>query len=206
MAIPRDYGPIRATSRIVGGMTVDVATRRSADVDARIESTALEILRSRGPLAVTIESVSAESGIAKTTIYRRFDNREALLRNVVSNATRVVDIPSGLSARDVLRWYLGEARDTIEYIVGRGAVAAILVDEDHQFTTLLLAMIRTRSMPLREDLRRRCVAGELRADLDIELAISILLGTFVAESIRGRATDGTWADEVLDTLWPALAG
>jgi AcrR family transcriptional regulator len=178
---------------------------RSADVDARIEQTALEILRVRGPLAVTIEAVAAESGIAKTTIYRRFDNREALLRSVVSSATRVVDIPSDLSAYEVLRWYLGQASDTIENIVGRGAVAAILVDEDHHFTTLLLEMIRTRSMPLRENLRARRAAGELRADLDVELVISVLLGTFVAESIRGRLTDQLWADEVLSLLWPAFS-
>lgn len=185
--------------------TADVATRRSADVDARLQDAALRILRLRGPVAVTIESVAAESGIAKTTIYRRFANREAMLRSVVETATRVVDIPDGLTAFAVLRWYLGQARDTIENMVGRGAVAAILVDEDHQFTTLLLEMIRTRSKPLREDLRRRCEAGELRADLDIELTISVLLGTFVAESIRRRVTDEGWADEVLHMLWPALA-
>jgi AcrR family transcriptional regulator len=180
--------------------------RRSAVVDARIERTALEILRGRGPVAVTIEAVAAESGIAKTTIYRRFANREEMLRSVVSSATRVVDIPNGLTAFETLHWYLGQARDTIENIVGRGAVAAILVDQDHQFTKLLLQMIRTRSMPLRDDLRARRETGELRSDLDIELTISILLGTFVAESIRGRTTDEAWADEVLTALWPALRG
>ncbi|MDM4761773.1 helix-turn-helix domain-containing protein [Galbitalea sp. SE-J8] len=185
--------------------TAGAASGRSADVDARIEAAALELLRGRGPLAVTIEAVAAESGIAKTTIYRRFDNRDALLAHVVSAATRVVEVPLGRTARDVLHWYLGEARDTIEYIVGRGAVAAILVDEDHRFTALLLDMVRTRSRPLRVDLAARCNAGELRRDLDVELVISILLGTFVAESIRGRTTDAAWADEVLDALWPSLA-
>jgi AcrR family transcriptional regulator len=173
-------------------------------VDSRIEQAALDILRSRGPLAVTIESVAAESGVAKTTIYRRFDNRGALLRSVVSSATRVVAIPPSLSAYETLHWYLGEAQDTIEYIVGRGAVAAILTNDDPQFTKLLLEMIRMRSMPLRENLRGRAENGELRADLDIELLISVLLGTFVAESIRGRVTDEAWADEALTMLWPSL--
>jgi hypothetical protein len=89
-------------------------------------------------------------------------------------------------------------------MVGRGTVAAILVDDDHQFTTLLLEMIRIRSKPLRDDLRARCEAGELKSDLDIELMISVLLGTFVAESIRGRVTDTGWADDVLTMLWPSL--
>jgi AcrR family transcriptional regulator len=178
--------------------------RLSRDVDARIESAALDILRRRGAIAVTIESVAAESGVAKTTIYRRFANRDALLRAVMAGATRAVDVPDGLTAYEVLHWYLGEAQDAIENMVGRGAVAAILVDEDHAFTALLLEMVRTRSMSLREDLRARCDSGELRADLDIELTISVLLGTFVAESMRGRETDAAWADGVLRLLWPAL--
>jgi AcrR family transcriptional regulator len=176
----------------------------ATSIDSRIEQSALDILRSRGPLAVTIESVAAESGVAKTTIYRRFDNRAALLRSVVNSATRVVQIPAGLTAYETLHWYLGEAQDTIEYIVGRGAVAAILTNDDPQFTKLLLEMIRMRSMPLRENLRARASNRELRADLDIELLISVLLGTFVAESIRGRVTDAAWADEALTLLWPSL--
>jgi len=183
-----------------------VSERRSPAVDGRIEASALAILRSRGPQAVTIEAVAAESGVAKTTIYRRFDNREDLLRAVVSSATRVVDIPDGLTAYETLHWYLGEARSTIEFIVGRGAVAAIIVDDDPQFTKLLLELVRMRSKPLRETLRERAANGELRADLDIELLISVLLGTFVAESIRGRIAQDGWADEVLHLLWPAFAG
>lgn len=182
-----------------------IGTRRSAAVDTRIEQTALGILRNRGPLAVTIESVAAESGVAKTTIYRRFDNREALLRSVIGSATQIVAIPAELTAYETLRWYLGHARDTIEFIVGRGAVAAILVNDDPQFTKLILEMIRTRSMPLRENLQQRGLNGELKAGLDIELVISVLLGTFVSESIRGHVTDQDWADDVLTLLWPALA-
>ena len=179
--------------------------RRSPDVDGRIEATALSILRNRGPLAVTIESVAAESGVAKTTIYRRFDNREELLRAVVASATRVVDVPEGLSAYDTMHWYLSEALETIEYVVGRGAVAAIIVNDDPKFTAMLLEMIRMRSKPLRENLRARALNGELTPELDIELLISVLLGTFVAESIRGRISEADWADEVLTLLWPAFA-
>jgi AcrR family transcriptional regulator len=182
-----------------------VTDRRSPEVDGRIESTALSILRSRGPLAVTIESVAAESGVAKTTIYRRFDNRESLLRAVISSATRVVEVPDGLTAYETMHWYLGEALETIEYVVGRGAVAAIIVNDDPKFTAMLLEMIRMRSKPLRENLHERALAGELTPDLDIELLISVLLGTFVAESIRGRISEAAWADEVLTLLWPAFA-
>jgi hypothetical protein len=80
-----------------------------------------------------------------------------------------------------------------------------MADEDPQFTQLLLGMIRAASSPLRDDLRERAAAGEIKAGLDIELAISILLGVVVAELIRGRTTDEAWVDSVLALLWPAFA-
>jgi len=174
-------------------------------VDEKIERTALEILRSKGPAAVTIEAVSLQSGVAKTTIYRRHDNRASLLRAIVYSSSNSTEVPLGLTAYELLRWFLGHARDTIENVVGRGTVAALLVNDDPEFTALLLGMVRTRSQPLRDALRARITAGELRDGLDVELLISLLLGTFMAESIRGKETSESWADDVLGLLWPALA-
>ena len=174
-------------------------------VDEKIERTALEILRSKGPAAVTIEAVSLQSGVAKTTIYRRHDNRASLLRAIVYSSSNSTEVPLGLTAYELLRWFLGHARDTIENVVGRGTVAALLVNDDPEFTALLLDMVRTRSQPLRDALRARIAAGELREGLDVELLISLLLGTFMAESIRGKQTSENWADEVLGLLWPAIS-
>ncbi|MCY7412262.1 MAG: TetR/AcrR family transcriptional regulator [Salinibacterium sp.] len=178
----------------------------AADVDDRISAAALGILRSRGPLAVSVESVAAASGVAKTTIYRRFSNRESLLAAAVGSAVTAVPMPSGLSAKDTLRWVLRHARDTIEDVVGRGTVGAVITNADPHFTELLLSMIRSTTRPFREDLRERALAGELRRDLDIELVISLLLGVVVAEMIRDRPTDDAWVESVLAVLWPALSG
>jgi AcrR family transcriptional regulator len=185
-------------------VTVAAIPARHVTVDERIFAAALSILRGRGPLAVSVESVAAASGVAKTTIYRRYDNREELLKAAIVSATTTIDYPRGLSAQDSLRWVLRHARDTIEHIVGRGTIAAVMADEDPQFTRLLLGMIRAASTPLRDDLHARAAAGEIKAGLDIELAISILLGVVVAELIRGRNTDDAWVDSVLALLWPAF--
>ena len=174
-------------------------------VDQKIEATALDILRSKGPSAVTIEAVAHLSGVAKTTIYRRHDNRASLLRAVVYASSTTTQVPHGVTAYEMLHWFLGHARETIDNVVGRGTVAALLVNDDPEFTALLLGMVRTRSQPLRDALRARITAGELREGLDVELLISLLLGTFMAESIRGKETSETWADDVLALLWPALA-
>lgn len=181
------------------------ARRGRASIDARIFAAALAILRGRGPLAVSVESVAAASGVAKTTIYRRYENRESLLEAAITSAATTVDYPTDLSAQDSLRWVLRHARDTIEHVVGRGTVAAVIMNEDPHFTQLLLGMIRATSTPLRNDLRRMALAGEINANVDVELAMSMLLGVVVAELIRGRPTDEAWVDSVLALLWPAFA-
>ena len=175
-----------------------------ASVDERILGTALGLLHQRGPSAVSIESVSAISGVAKTTIYRRYENRAELLTAAVRSAATGVEFPTDLSTEDTIRWVLRHARNTIEHIVGRGTVAAVIVDEDPQFSSILLDMIRMTTKPLREELKRRRDAGQLRADLDIELAMSALLGVVVAEVIRKHQTDDQWVEAVFQLLWPAF--
>lgn len=118
-------------------------------VEERIAAAALEILRAKGPAAVTIEAVSQQSGVAKTTIYRRHDNRASLLRAVIDSSTTSTAVPEGLTAYGVLRWFIGHARESFEKVFGRGAVAAMLVNDDPEFTTLLLGMVRAQSAAAR---------------------------------------------------------
>ena len=177
---------------------------RHPEVDGRIVEAALDILRSRGPLAVSVESVAAASGVAKTTIYRRYENRESLLTAAIASTATTVEFPPGITAHDSLRWVLVHARDTIENAVGRGTLAAVIMNEDPEFTELLLGMIRNSTRPLRANLRAHALAGNIRADIDVELAMSMLLGVVVAELIRGRPTDDAWVESVLGLLWPAF--
>ncbi|MDF1478815.1 TetR/AcrR family transcriptional regulator [Leifsonia sp. H3M29-4] len=181
-----------------------VQPARRSKADERIVAATLDILRSRGPLAVSVESVAAASGVAKTTIYRRFSNRASLLTGVVTSASAAVAIPTDLTTRETLGWVLRNASDTIEQVIGRGTVAAVLANEDPEFTTLLLEMIRTSTRPLRDTLRARVEAGEIPDEIDIELVMSMLLGVVIAELIRGRETDDAWVESVLGLIWPAF--
>lgn len=176
------------------------------EVDGRIVTAALDLLRSRGPAAVTIEQVSTHSGIAKTTIYRRFENSDSLLAAAIGSAGHPVAIPAGLDMRETVAWVLGHARDAIEHVVGRGTLAAIVGDEDARFRRMLLAMIRETIRPFRDLLNRGVDTGQLRSDLDVELVISVLTGAVIAEVIRGRPTDDAWVESLLHLLWPVLAG
>ena len=67
-----------------------MAPRR--EVDAKIAAATLEVLRTRGPRAVTVEAVTAHSGIAKTTIYRRYSDRRDMLAAALANKPAAIGI------------------------------------------------------------------------------------------------------------------
>ena len=59
---------------------------RSPEIDARLIAVTLSLLREAGPEAVNIQAVAERSGVAKTTIYRRYSNRDAMLRAAIESA------------------------------------------------------------------------------------------------------------------------
>ena len=185
-------------------MTV-VRTQRHPDVDARLFAAALDILRGRGPLAVSVESVAAASGVAKTTIYRRYTDREQLLRAAIESSQPEVEIPTDLSTYDTFTWLLRDAGRMADDMVGRGAAASIILNDHPESNGMMRDMIKARSVRLTRFLHERVAAGDLRADLDIGLAATMLLGALMGQLIRGGALDDEWADSVLALLWPGFS-
>jgi AcrR family transcriptional regulator len=116
------------------------------DVDDGIADATLALLRTKGPRSVTVEAVAARSGIAKTTIYRRHRDRRDMLSAALSRVTTPEPLAAQADAPDRLRWLIKEAVKTIEAGIGYGGLAAMLTDEDPDFTKLfrrILAKQRT---------------------------------------------------------------
>jgi AcrR family transcriptional regulator len=178
---------------------------RGRALDDRILSATLEIIRDRGPLGVNIEAVAAAAGTAKTTIYRRYEDREDLLRAAIESATSNVVIPTSLSTYETFRWLLHEARDMADNVVGRGAAASILLGDDPDSHELIREMIKVRASQLSELAQERIDAGDLKPGLDMGLVATILLGAALGQIIRTGDVDDDWADSVLELLWPAFS-
>jgi len=172
--------------------------------DDRILDATVDILREKGPLAVNIEAVAAASGVAKTTIYRRYESREDLLLAGIHAATTEIKIPTDLSTYDTFRWLLRNAGEFAEHEIGRGTAAAIITNQDPASVELLREMLKVRARTLAALVQERIIVGDLRADLDVRLVATVLLGAVLGQVIRGGATDEAWADGVLDMLWPAF--
>ena len=71
-----------------------MAQQRS--VEDRIDESTLRLLRTNGPRSVTVEGVAAASGVAKTTIYRRYRDR----RDILSTGAVALGLTSSAGSAD----------------------------------------------------------------------------------------------------------
>ena len=77
--------PASVVETAVQGAVQKIQGRREQlreQTDRKIMRATLEIMISKGVAAVTIEEVARRSGVAKTTIYRRYKNADDLLQRI----------------------------------------------------------------------------------------------------------------------------
>ncbi len=178
---------------------------RQADLDQRLESAVLALLREGGPDAVTMEGVAARSGVAKTSIYRRHGNRGELLTTVLSNAIGVPEVPREGTVRDKIRFALEQAWRQMGDILGPGGLAAIVGNSDPEFTELFRAALRPYTDTLVKRIRSDSRAGRLRPGVDADGIVSLMIGAYLGELVRrGRVAPG-WLDRSMEMIWAVMA-
>lgn len=177
----------------------DRPMRRSAK-EEQILAAALEILRDRGPASVNMESVSATSGVAKSTIYRRFSNRDELVASAVASVTATPVLPQGLDILDELRWAVQRCRDGVEHVLGLGGVTGVLVDQDPRFSATIRAMLLPWIALVRDILVRGVTSGRFRPDLDVDVALNFILGASLGEFLRAGTASDEWTERVVRML------
>ena len=146
--------------------TKTTGTRGSSE--RAILDAAAELLDEGGVPGLTIEGVAAQSGVAKTTIYRRWRDRDELALAVLVEATEHVHAPADVG--DTRKELLAFVRSATKIIVDNGIIQGLAsrIATDPQ----LASVYRERVVELRRSevatmLERGIARGDLRADLDI---------------------------------------
>ncbi|MFN7151320.1 MAG: TetR/AcrR family transcriptional regulator [Microthrixaceae bacterium] len=187
-----------------GSPTSGPGRPRREETDRSIHEAALSLLRERGPAAVTVEAVAAESGVAKTTIYRRYADREEVLRGALREAIGTPGEPTGTTPRERIQWALDQAWHQMAEVLGRGGLSAILQDTDPQFTDLFRSVLSPYSDALVKLMRTDMVAGKLRPDLQPDTVVSLLIGAYLGELVRRGRVDPGFSTSLLDLMWVAM--
>lgn len=145
---------------------------------ARVLASAVEILREEGLAGLTIEAVAARSGVAKTTIYRQFSDRDELHFGALQSVACAPELPfTDDVVSDVVTFCSGLNRILRDGVAG--AVLASAIDGAERSESLAALTHEfgvQRRFGLTSRLRAAQKAGELAADADLDLLISQLVG------------------------------
>ena len=181
---------------------------RSERADRAIMDATVSLFAESGAAGLCIEKVAARAGVGKATIYRRWPGKEDLLLDAIAGLKAPLPEPPGLSAREDLVMLL-EAMCQQFADPCQAREFALLLGEGAKYPRLMTRYMETVIEPRREiirnALRRGVVAGQLRADTDIEAALFMLTGSVLARSRCGEIpVEPGYAGRVVDQLLGGL--
>ena len=177
---------------------------RSARVRAAALAAALDELAESGYAAVTLEGVARRAGVHKTTLYRRWGTREALvLEAMLEHAGERVPVPDTGSLREDLLALATAAAATAATPQGEAVVRAVVAAGRHD-EALAAANRRfwTERLALDGAIVERAIArGELAAGVDAESVIEAVLGPiYFRLLVTGEPVDRTFIELVVDLV------
>jgi TetR/AcrR family transcriptional regulator of autoinduction and epiphytic fitness len=193
------------------------ATHRKEATDPRIERSrqlslraALDELGTVGYGAFTIESVAARSGVAKSTIYRHWPDKLALIADAFQtfHEQRGPDLAGG-SPRLRIERILHHVAEIIGTSVFSACIPALIdgAERDPGLRKFHHRFQAAARRPLIAVIAEGVAAGDFRAEVDPEIAALALLGVlFYRRLMSSQPFDPERAGELIDTvLGPAPA-
>ena len=186
-----------------GGARAGAGRPRDEDADGAILGAALDLLEKHGYGGLSIDAVANAAGVAKTTIYRRWPSKPALLAAAAWPLyARLVESPDTGSVRGDLLLLIERSR---QVMMGRaGRILQILVRESATHQELqepVQAALYTRCKLYHQALNRGIARGELRADVDQGLVTDMLLGPLWCRTL---VTPGPMPPELMVQLVDTL--
>jgi AcrR family transcriptional regulator len=182
---------------------------RSERAHRAILRAANELLESDGFAAVTVEAIAERAGVSKATIYRWWPNRAAVVMDgFLSIVSSEVPFPHTGHAREDIRIHMRRLAEAFGGKMGR-TVAALIAEG--QADPELAEALRSRWLSIRRTEAREILElgierGELRDDIDPEVAVDVLYGPIYYRMLVGHAPlDGDFADALADHAFAGLA-
>jgi AcrR family transcriptional regulator len=176
---------------------------RRPETDQAIVRAAIELIREAGPGAVNVAAIASRTGLARTTIYRRYRDRRALLREALGQVATRDEPPHDLPTADKLLWVLSRAEEVLADGIGMGGVASVLADTDPEFSAALRAALDDALDPVRRQVERDRNQGVIADHVDADALVTVLLGAYLAESLlRGEPSSDEWRQRVVALLRP----
>ncbi len=188
----------------------DEPSGRAARTDKVILDATRELLAEGGVRDLTVEGVAARSGVAKTTIYRRWRGKHELaLAVLLDMVAKVVAVPDlGDTRKELVGFVDGAVKILGSTLMGRvmqGLVSDLATDRAlaQAFRDNVVAM---RIGEVRRVVERGIARGDLRPDTDVELAHELLFGpVYYRLLLSGAPLEPGLAARIVDAVMLAFA-
>jgi AcrR family transcriptional regulator len=181
---------------------------RSERADQAILDATLTLLAEEGWDGLTMEGIARRAGVGKATLYRRWKSREEVLTAAVDGLVARITIPDTGSVREDLLVLMHRAVSLYRDEPGRlmpGLVSA-MARHPGVATAVREGFLATRRQALLQVLDRAVDRGELRADLDRELALDFLGGPlFYRLLVTGGPLDESLAEGTVEVMLRGLS-
>jgi AcrR family transcriptional regulator len=175
--------------------------RGEADRGRAITAAVLEAVFEEGLPGITMEGIARRAGVAKTTIYRRWPNREAMIIEALSTISAAFEPPDTGDVRDDLKQMVAASVGSgLVGLAGRGGMARLIIAAATDRRYWRIAMGPWGRL-VRQVLERGRDRGEVRSDVDVELVVDLLTGAFVFPVLdQTRQMNEAYLDAVMDVV------
>ncbi|HWG02562.1 MAG TPA: TetR/AcrR family transcriptional regulator [Trebonia sp.] len=182
---------------------------RREQAEQAILDAALEAVAECGVDCVTCEDVAARAGVGKATLYRRWSGKEDLLIAAFAALKSPLPEPAGVSVRaDLIAMLDVMAKDADNPSYARQF--SLLHGAGERYPRLVARykqeVVEPRRESIRQVLRRGVESGELRAGIDVEVAMLTLTGAVLAREKHDSApAEPGFATLVVDEILQGIA-
>ena len=182
---------------------------RPPATDRSILQATIELLTEGGLAGATIDAIARRGGCAKTTIYRRWPSREALILDAMRMAVggtreqvaggHQLDRPIGstvhASAHNILRLVQNPA-----FKAAFPTIAQELMGETALGERFRAEVFRPIRASLRERLQEEVARGDIRSDVDPDLVFDLVNGAMLYRALVGEPLDERIADAFAELI------
>jgi AcrR family transcriptional regulator len=190
---------------IVCAVTRRPGRPRDDSLDAEVIRAVLELLGEEGLGGFSMDAIAERAGVSKATIYRRWDSKEELIIDGVASLVSTVQPVENDDVRMVLITLLKRMRRFLFEAKGGtlfpSLVAEVAADSDIGRRYAETVIVPRRQM-VAEVISNGIDRGELRPNLDVEVAVDMLIGPPILTRLIGRFGESSddWEERFVDSL------
>ena len=198
---------------MIGGMTSSAtagASRgpgrpREETTEQAITLAARQVLAEKGLSGMSMETVAARAGVAKSTLYRRWPSKVELAVHAVAVSFDTVDTADKGSLAADMRSGIEQAARLLRDPSTGGAYAALLAESARDpdgVGTAVRASLSTKLRALVATSVERAIArGEIRPEMaDVDLLADVVVGAVLHRSLATGEPDAVFIDGLIELL------